>query len=91
MAEPITCKAMVAFGVNDLREEEIIVAPPKAGEVSGAIASASNTTHQPAAHLLISPPTATHRTQVLVWDQAGLVALILDALFAIHLAFELVP
>ena len=28
---------MVAFGVNDLREEEIIVAPPKAGEVSGAI------------------------------------------------------
>jgi len=31
--EPITCKAMVAFGVNDLREEEIIVAPPKAGEV----------------------------------------------------------
>ena len=33
MAEPITCKAMVAFGVNDLREEEVIVAPPKAGEV----------------------------------------------------------
>ena len=32
-AQPITCKAMVAFGVNDLREEEIIVAPPKAGEV----------------------------------------------------------
>jgi len=32
-AEPITCKAMVAFGVDDLREEEIIVAPPKAGEV----------------------------------------------------------
>ena len=32
-ALPITCKAMVAFGVNDLREEEIIVAPPKAGEV----------------------------------------------------------
>ena len=30
---PITCKAMVAFGVDDLREEEIIVAPPKAGEV----------------------------------------------------------
>ena len=30
MAEPITCKAMVAFGVDDLREEEIIVAPPKA-------------------------------------------------------------
>ena len=29
-AEPITCKAMVAFGVDDLREEEIIVAPPKA-------------------------------------------------------------
>merc|ERR1719262_217814 len=33
MAEPITCKAMVAFGVNDLREEEIVVAPPRAGEV----------------------------------------------------------
>ena len=32
-ARPITCKAMVAFGVNDLREEEIVVAPPKAGEV----------------------------------------------------------
>ena len=32
-AQPITCKAMVAFGVNDLREEEIVVAPPKAGEV----------------------------------------------------------
>mmetsp|Transcript_34828 Transcript_34828/g.55450 ORF Transcript_34828/g.55450 Transcript_34828/m.55450 type:complete len:390 (+) Transcript_34828:65-1234(+) len=31
--QPITCKAMVAFGVNDLREEEIVVAPPKAGEV----------------------------------------------------------
>jgi len=31
--EPITCKAMVAFGVDDLREEEIIVDPPKAGEV----------------------------------------------------------
>ena len=31
--EPITCKAMVAFGVDDLREEEIVVAPPKAGEV----------------------------------------------------------
>ena len=31
--QPITCKAMVAFGVNDLREEEIMVAPPKAGEV----------------------------------------------------------
>merc|ERR1711998_720497 len=31
--QPITCKAMVAFGVNDLKEEEIIVAPPKAGEV----------------------------------------------------------
>jgi len=33
MASPIACKAMVAFGVNDIREEEIIVAPPKAGEV----------------------------------------------------------
>ena len=31
--ESITCKAMVAHGVNDLREEEIVVAPPKAGEV----------------------------------------------------------
>ena len=31
--EPITCKAMVAFGVNDLQEKEIVVAPPKAGEV----------------------------------------------------------
>jgi S-(hydroxymethyl)glutathione dehydrogenase/alcohol dehydrogenase len=31
--KPITCKAMVAFGVNDLREEEIVVEPPKAGEV----------------------------------------------------------
>jgi len=33
MAQPIECKALVAFGVNDLREVEIIVAPPKAGEV----------------------------------------------------------
>lgn len=31
--KPIECKAMVAFGVDDLREEEIIVAPPKEGEV----------------------------------------------------------
>lgn len=31
--EPIKCKAMVAFGVDDLRLEEIIVDPPKAGEV----------------------------------------------------------
>ncbi|CAE8587091.1 unnamed protein product [Polarella glacialis] len=31
--QPITCKAMVAFGVDDLREEEILVAPPRAGEV----------------------------------------------------------
>jgi len=31
--EPIECKAMVAFGVNDLRLETVIVAPPKAGEV----------------------------------------------------------
>jgi len=31
--KPITCKAMVAFGVNDLREEEILVEAPKAGEV----------------------------------------------------------
>jgi len=33
MAEPIVCKALVAFGVDDLREQEVIVAPPKAGEV----------------------------------------------------------
>lgn len=33
MAAPIECKAMVAFGVNDLREVEIVVAPPRAGEV----------------------------------------------------------
>jgi S-(hydroxymethyl)glutathione dehydrogenase/alcohol dehydrogenase len=33
VAEPIECQAMVAFGVNDLREETIIVAPPQAGEV----------------------------------------------------------
>lgn len=33
IGKPITCKAMVAFGVNDLRETEVIVAPPKAGEV----------------------------------------------------------
>ena len=31
--ESIECKAMVAFGVNDLREETVLVAPPKAGEV----------------------------------------------------------
>ena len=31
--QPITCKAAVARGVNDLRIEEITVAPPKAGEV----------------------------------------------------------
>ena len=31
--EPITCKAMVAFGVDDLQEREIVVAPPRAGEV----------------------------------------------------------
>jgi len=30
---PITCKAMIAFGVDDLREELIVVAPPRAGEV----------------------------------------------------------
>ncbi len=30
---PITCKAAVARGVNDLRVEEITVAPPQAGEV----------------------------------------------------------
>lgn len=29
----ITCKAAVARGVNDLRIEEIVVAPPRAGEV----------------------------------------------------------
>jgi len=31
--KPITCKAMVARGVNDLQEEKITVAPPKSGEV----------------------------------------------------------
>jgi S-(hydroxymethyl)glutathione dehydrogenase/alcohol dehydrogenase len=31
--QPIKCKAAVAWGVNDLRIEEITVAPPKAGEV----------------------------------------------------------
>merc|ERR1712166_1250024 len=31
--QPIECKAMVAFGVDDLREEVIIVGPPQAGEV----------------------------------------------------------
>lgn len=31
--KPITCKAAVAWGVNDLRTETIVVAPPKAGEV----------------------------------------------------------
>ena len=31
--KPIKCKAAVARGVNDLRIEEITVAPPKAGEV----------------------------------------------------------
>merc|ERR1719229_927298 len=31
--QPIKCKAAVARGVNDLRIEEITVAPPKAGEV----------------------------------------------------------
>ena len=33
VGQPIECKAMVAFGVDDLREEEIIVGPPQAGEV----------------------------------------------------------
>merc|ERR1712159_245927 len=33
VGKPITCKAAVARGVNDLRIEEITVAPPKAGEV----------------------------------------------------------
>lgn len=33
MGQPITCKAAVARGVNDLRIETIQVAPPKAGEV----------------------------------------------------------
>jgi len=31
--KPIKCKAMVARGVNQLMEEEVTVAPPKAGEV----------------------------------------------------------
>jgi len=33
IGKPITCKAAVARGVNDLRIEEITVAPPRAGEV----------------------------------------------------------
>ena len=36
---PITCKAAVAFGVNDLRVETIVVAPPKAGEVRLKVAA----------------------------------------------------
>lgn len=31
--KPINCKAAVAWGVNDLRVEQITVAPPKCGEV----------------------------------------------------------
>ena len=31
--EPIACKAVVAFGVDDVRLTDIVVAPPKAGEV----------------------------------------------------------
>mmetsp|Transcript_17764 Transcript_17764/g.56018 ORF Transcript_17764/g.56018 Transcript_17764/m.56018 type:complete len:362 (+) Transcript_17764:66-1151(+) len=31
--EPLVCKAAVAFGVNDLRVEQVKVAPPRAGEV----------------------------------------------------------
>lgn len=31
--EPINCKAAVAFGVDDLRTTDIVVAAPKAGEV----------------------------------------------------------
>ena len=33
VGKPITCKAAVARGVNDLRVENITVAPPRAGEV----------------------------------------------------------
>merc|ERR1719210_2481640 len=33
VGQPIKCKAAVARGVNDLRIEEITVAPPRAGEV----------------------------------------------------------
>ena len=36
---PIACKAAVAFGVNDLRVTDIIVAPPKAGEVRLKVAA----------------------------------------------------
>ena len=39
MPVPITCKAAVAFGVNDLRVETIVVAPPKAGEVRLKVAA----------------------------------------------------
>ena len=31
--EAIACKAVVAFGVDDVRLTDIVVAPPKAGEV----------------------------------------------------------
>ena len=33
VGQVIKCKAAVAWGVNDLKIEEIEVAPPKAGEV----------------------------------------------------------
>lgn len=33
----ITCKAAVAWGPNDVKIEEIEVAPPKAGEVSAGV------------------------------------------------------
>ena len=50
--EPIKCKAMVAFGVNDLREEEVIVAPPKAGEVRMKVAAPCHARAMPTAHAL---------------------------------------
>ena len=37
IVEPITCKACVAFGVDDLRAVDVIVAPPKAGEVRAKV------------------------------------------------------
>jgi len=35
-AAPIDCKAMVAWGVDDIKVETVTVAPPKAGEVLAA-------------------------------------------------------
>ena len=42
MAAPIECKAMVAFGVNDLREVEIVVRSPMSSPGSVAKKSEMN-------------------------------------------------